>query len=322
MKIDRLLLLLVVILCPPAAGQAQEAFLSLETEEDIIYELCYSSGGGVLAVADGTNIRLYSPPGYELLKEFNNGHNGTILTLDISRDSTLIVSGGTDSTIVIRDLINGEIIKKLACHNGAVTSVRISSDSKYILSGGADGKVNLYDLRKDSLITSVHADKDDVTTVAFLPNGLQYASAGGDGNIHIYSINNMNPDTVLTGHSDWIRHIEFNDSGDRMISCGDDKKLILWDLSRASGIRPLKITSLTKGWLLTSDFHPDNLTYALGSLNGRIWVEGKYGTFSTRLKRPVQCVRINPGSKLFIVIAAATRGSGVKIIDARKMKKL
>ena len=122
-------------------------------------------------------------------------------------------------------------------------------------------------------------------------------------------------------HHDWIRKIEFNDTGDRMISCGDDKSLILWNLSGTSNIKPLKKISPSIGWLLTADFHPDNVTYILGSLNGTILLVGYYGSFETKIKKPVQCVKINPGSKSLVVIAVATRGSGVHIINARSMDK-
>ena len=301
-------------------AQSSRNGIQLPTDENIIYDLSFTCNGGALGVADGKSIKLFSTQTKELLSEFSGGHSGTILSLDISEDSTLLVSGGTDSTIVVWDLLTGRVKNRLKYHSGVVISLKISSNSRYLLSGGADGLVNMYELSTGSLLTSFAGHHKDVCSVSFHPDGIRYVSGGGDGLINVYNINNPQPVNVLSEHEGWIRNVIFNEVGDRMISCGDEVEMTLWNISGPESYKPLGKSIPKIGWVLSSDYHMDNETFVLGSLKGIVLISGKFGIFKTKMKKPVHCVRFNPGSQQYIELAVATRGSGVHIINSRKMK--
>ena len=121
-----ILLLIVQLFLSASYSREKDAFLTFPTDDAFIYGICFTANGGALGIADHNAIKVYETNSRNLLQEFKNGHKDRILAIDISRDSTLLVSGGKDSTIVLWDLITGKIKKTLKYHQGVITSVKIS----------------------------------------------------------------------------------------------------------------------------------------------------------------------------------------------------
>src|SRR5690349_7362140 len=73
----------------------------LQTEQKVIHDLCFTKNGSTLLVADGANIRWFSTDTYKSIGLSSNGHQQQLLTIALSADSSLLVSGGKDSTVVL-----------------------------------------------------------------------------------------------------------------------------------------------------------------------------------------------------------------------------
>ena len=124
----------------------------------------------------------------ELLNEFKNGHKNRILSIDISNDSTLLVSGGRDSLIVVWNFTENEVITTLKYSKGIVTCVQIFTE---------------------------HSDV--ITSVEFSPDGSLLATSGGDGMVNIYDVKGKKLITSLSDHGDWVREVSFSKDSTRLI---------------------------------------------------------------------------------------------------------
>jgi len=62
-----------------------------------------------------------------------------------------MISGGQDSSMILWDFRNGQILKKLKYHDGIITSVKFNPEHNLIASGSSDHKVIVYDLGIDKL---------------------------------------------------------------------------------------------------------------------------------------------------------------------------
>jgi WD40 repeat protein len=314
-------ILLAAFLTFSAIGYSvkKEAYIVYQTDSKTIYGICFTNKGGALGIADITAIKVYSTENNKLLNEFKNGHKKQILTINISKDSTLLVSGGRDSTIVLWDFINGRILKTLTFSKGIVTSVFISSDGRYLLSGGSDKMIFLYDIQKDKVIHEFSDHSDDITAVKFSPDGRFIASASGDGLINLYDAGNFKLIASLKGHRSWVRDISFSSDGTKLISCGDDSRVITWNISETGSITIAESLNEGFGWLLSVDLYEDSKTYVTGGIDGKIRIVTDFGKFTSKIRTPVNKVIFKPKEGTYLKVAIATRGKGVFLIGPEEM---
>lgn len=293
---------------------------SLTTRSKIIYDICFSERGGAIGIADNNTITIYDVTTGKLLREFGNGHHGRIMTLDISRDSTILASGGSDSIIVLRNLQSGEIRKTLKYHKGIITSLKISPDGHYLISGGTDGRIFLYDIEADKVVGEFKEHTDDITCVVFSPDSRLAAGAGADGSITVLDIKSAKTIGILKDHKGWIRGITFSRDGSRLLSCGDNSEIITWNLSDFNNISVFRQKENEKSWLLCIDYNDKQDAYTFGSLNGILKIRFSFGTYIRNLHVPVNRAKFRPGFTDTFEVAVATRGKGVMLINTKEMR--
>ena len=322
--INRTLLILIIILLSfcESYSQKNNGYVYFSTVNNNINDICFSKKGGVLAIPDGEAIKVYSTVDHKLINEFINGHTNKILTLKISKDSSMLISGGKDSTVVIWDFIQRRLINKLKFHKGMITALDISPDSKYVASGSTDGEVIIYDLIEKKQIRDFNEQsKNIITAIEFSPDGKFLAVAGIDGLIKLYDMNNGQILTSLNGHKGWVRDISFNNIQTKLISCGDDSNIVMWDISDVHNIH-LQNKEKNGGfaWVLSIDYCGDNSTFATGDINGNVKIYSSYCDYHIKVRKPINKILFKPNDEVYLKVAIATRGEGVILIDAINMK--
>jgi WD40 repeat protein len=71
------------------------------------------------------------------LRRFD-GHTGGILSLDLSADGQFAISGAQDSTAIIWDVANGDLLRQFGGHQGVVNGVGFD-DNDRVWSASQDG---------------------------------------------------------------------------------------------------------------------------------------------------------------------------------------
>lgn len=293
--------------------------MTFPTESKTIFGMCFSPKGNVLAVGDDTRIKFFSTATMKLLGTLNDGHDKMIMTIDISRDSSLLVSGGKDSLIMITELSSGRVKQTLKYHQGIITTAKISPDSKFLLSGGTDKKVVLYDLVNHQIKIEYGGFAEDITSVAFGPDSDIFAIAGGDHRIHIYDTQSGKLIVSLSGHTNWVRGIAFSGDNEKLFSCGDDSRLITWNIANRNEIKLKESAKQGLNWLTCLDVNQDSKSCVVGSINGKFKIVTARSDINVRLKAPVTKILFVPDQGFVLMVAAATNGLGVVLIDARKL---
>jgi WD40 repeat protein len=296
--------------------QNPQDFLWYKTDSKNIYDICLSYGGQVLGVADNEAIKVFSVRTGELLAEFKDGHKNRIQAIDISKDSTLLVSGGRDSTLVIWDFQTQRILKTLDFHAGIITSVKISPCNRYLIAGGT-GRMLLYDIKENIIIAE---SAGYFTAVAFSPDAQIFACAGVGKRVYFYETQSGIMLAKLKAHKSWVRSISFSNDGTRLISCGDDSKVRIWDISDLEHIELLRRSRRGFGWLLHAGLHDDNETWAYGSFKGKAGIIHRFGNYSVNLKVPVTRILFVNQKESSLQVVAATRGKGAVRMNAENMK--
>ncbi len=293
---------------------------TLPTNSSTIYEIRFTPSGSALFVADHNSIKVFSFPDTELLGEFSGGHHSQVMSIAVSKDSTLLASGDRDGRIVLWDINTRQEIVQLPLHDGIVLSMDISPDGRYLISGGTDHKVQLYDLQQKKVVKGFYQHTRDVTVVRFHPGGSAFFSGSGDKRIIHYSINNLKSPEIIGEHDDWVRHLAISPDGSMLTSVGDDRRVRNWNVSDPSFIRPRATLRIVPGWNTSVDYFADNTTLAVGSIRGRIVIQAKVTQFTYNVRRPVNQILLWPGDEINLIAVVATRGKGVKIIPGFDMK--
>ena len=117
------------------------------------------------------------------------GHESSVLSVVYSPNDMQIVSGSSDSTILIWDAETRNIYRVIEEHSDAVTSLTFSPDGKTFLSGSYDQTIRVWDVESgESICDPFVGHSARVWSVEYFPDGNRFASGSSDGTIRIWSI--------------------------------------------------------------------------------------------------------------------------------------
>jgi WD40 repeat protein len=313
-------LLINLILFLSGFGQANKKTIELKEKigdfTGIVYDLCFSHSGKTLVIPESNQVCFYDINSKALTRRFSDGHSNRILTIDMSADSTLLVSGGLDSVIVIHNPQSGEIVKRLKYHHGVITSLSLNSDKLLLASGSSDRTVVVYDLSSGNIAYKLEDFVSDITVVKFSPNGRLMAVASLDKIIKLYDSKSGQLIANLDGHKKSVRDLCFNKDGTRLFSCGDDSRLIKWDIRNINQIKKENIEGLSSDWLLSVDVNGE--ACVVSGLDSKINVITNFGTYLGKIGIPVNKLLFVPNLGSVLKLVVATRGKGVFMLDTQQ----
>lgn len=116
------------------------------------------------------------------------GHGSEVMDADCSCDSSQIVSGSQDKTVIIWDVSSGQPVRRYRAHIGAVNCVCFNEDSSVFLSGSVDGSVKIWDSKSNSKepIQVLSEAKDSISCVSVTDH--EIASVSLDNFVRRYDI--------------------------------------------------------------------------------------------------------------------------------------
>ncbi|CAB0031210.1 unnamed protein product [Trichogramma brassicae] len=114
------------------------------------------------------------------------GHNLPVLSMDISSDSTLIVTGSADRNIKIWGMDFADCHKSLFAHDDTVTGVAFVPKTHYFFTCGKDGKVKEWDADNFEKIITLPGHAGQAHGCAVSSNGTYLASCGSDKVVRMY----------------------------------------------------------------------------------------------------------------------------------------
>lgn len=105
------------------------------------------------------------------------GHTDAINAVAIALNNKFLVTGSSDKTAMVWDVLTGKNLFKLEGHEWKVTSVAVSLDNKYIVTGSTDGSVKLWNAADGSLMKTFQGAGNQVTGVSISPDNKTIAAA-------------------------------------------------------------------------------------------------------------------------------------------------
>jgi WD40 repeat protein len=105
------------------------------------------------------------------------GHEGTVLDLAFSPDSTKVVTACEDGKLRIFSVPGWNLLQTLTGHNGPVHWAEFSPDGKWLVSAGEDKTARVWSVEDGKLQETLEESKEPLLTVSFSPNGEYFAAS-------------------------------------------------------------------------------------------------------------------------------------------------
>jgi WD40 repeat protein len=159
--------------------------------------------------------------------EYNRliGHQGGVLTVDISADDRYILTGGNDKTARLwtRD---GALLHTLP-HQDTVHAVAFSPTGDRLVTGSLDGTLQVWNLEGQRL-HQIQAHSQPVWGVAVSPDGRLMASASSDRTIKLWRTDGTLQTTLPTSEIAW--NVVFSPDGTTIAGAILDGSIPRWTL--------------------------------------------------------------------------------------------
>ena len=206
--------------------------------------LAFSPDGKFLVAGFGTKLFLAPPRSPNPLKVWDvarrqlirrlQGHTGDCLSLDFSRDGTLLASGSRDGTAIIWSTETWKAMQTLQNPDhtslfsqygpGMVEGVAFSPDGRTLAMASYGGTVQLWDVASGKLLESLKGHSSVALGVAFSPDGRTLASGGSDHTVRLWNVETRRELMQLDPGGTELRQVQslaFSPGGQHLLAGGD-----------------------------------------------------------------------------------------------------
>ena len=111
-----------------------------------------------------------------------------IRSLAISPDQKLLAVAGFSQEIIVWDLLENKIVRRLSCMSGDLRVIRFSAQSDKILAGGRAGDLYVWETQTGQELAQFHDHSDRIHTAEFDALGESITSAANDRQLIRYSL--------------------------------------------------------------------------------------------------------------------------------------
>jgi WD40 repeat protein/serine/threonine protein kinase len=106
-----------------------------------------------------------------------HGHTGTVWSVAVTPDGKRIVSGSSDRTARVWDMVSGQQLLKLEGHTDEISSVAVTPDGQRIITAGADKTDRIWDAVSGRQLAAIN-DPRRVRTISLTPDGRRLVTGG------------------------------------------------------------------------------------------------------------------------------------------------
>lgn len=231
---------------------------------DCVYTIQYTGNYLVSGSRDKT-IKVWdlsnSPTQYRCIRTLDNAHVSSVLCLQFDVADDVIISGGSDSFLVIWRFSTGEVIRKMTdAHRESILNLRF--DSRYLITCSKDKTIKIWNRHsvtsKDPIVPAASVNIFSSNVPDYIPaytllgtleghtaavNAVQLygdsiVSASGDRMIKLWDINTLTPVREFLSHHKGIACLQFD--GRRIVSGSSDKTVRIFDVATAAQVACLE----------------------------------------------------------------------------------
>lgn len=114
-----------------------------------------------------------------------SGHQGTVMSMEFSRDSSKVVTACEDGKVRIFSVPDWKLLETLTGNQGPARWAEFSPDGRWVASAGEDKTVRVWSVESGKLVQTLRESQAPVVTVSFSPDG-NYLAASTDDSVLVW----------------------------------------------------------------------------------------------------------------------------------------
>jgi serine/threonine-protein kinase len=204
-----------------------------------------------------------------ILGEQRMRQGGEVKGVALSGDGSLVLSGGDDGVLYVRDAANGQIKFALKPNPAPITCVAVNADGTRAATAGTDGKVKLWDVKSGKPGAAFEAHKAPNWCLAFSHDGKTLATGSEDKSAKLWDVSQEKEKELfnLPGHAGGVRSISFSADDAKLATVSPGDVVHLWDVAKGM---PLPALPEAVGKAMTANFAPAGSVLAIGCAAGNV----------------------------------------------------
>jgi len=159
---------------------------------------------------------------------------GMVWSVNITPDGQRAISGGSDRTVKMWDLLHGRCLQTLEGHTDDVQSVSVTPDGQCAVSGSRDHTVRVWSLATGHCLQTLEGHTDEVRSVSVTPDDRRAVSGSLDGIVQVWDLERGVCLHTFEGHKYRITSASFTPDGRYAVSSSADVRV--WDLTNEACI--------------------------------------------------------------------------------------
>jgi WD40 repeat protein len=154
-------------------------------------------------------------------------HKEGITCLAVNKESALVLSGSTDSSARLINLINGNILGSLENHTESVETVGFSNVLPLAATGSVDGKLNIWDVTTMRLRQTCNHD-DAIIKLQWHDDSPLLTTCSADRTVRVWDGRTGNCEKTFHGHQNIILGFAISKDGKKIVTAGDDQVCLVF----------------------------------------------------------------------------------------------
>jgi WD40 repeat protein len=209
------------------------------------------------------------------------GHRGTIHTVAVPEDGSLVASGGDDGVIIIEEVESGRPSLMLEGNPGPIRDLAFDPSGRHLAACDARGRLQLWRLepgvdasvaplqaKRLWEVSDAEAHRGAALAIAFRPDGRTILSTGEDGTVRFWSVETGALQQTLEAHAGPIRSLAVATGGDQFATGGDDGAIRIWSPGSRS---PVRSWDARQGSIRRVRYSPNGKIIVSSGLGVRLW---------------------------------------------------
>jgi ribosome assembly protein SQT1 len=198
----------------------------------------FTPDGKTVVTAGGANdgsIRTWNPKTGECIatiaaSPLTHSVDG-ITCMAFSADSTVLVTGGVEGSVVMSNIASGKPVAQVKEHTDSIEAVAFAHGLPLVVSASMDGKVIIWDIGAASM-RGVCELPDGVVALAMQHRGPLFASACIDGAVRVFDVRTAQLVTTLRGHKEVVQAVTWAPDDVHLMSGSDDHTVRIFEVSQ------------------------------------------------------------------------------------------
>ncbi|GAB4574983.1 MAG: adenylate/guanylate cyclase domain-containing protein [Anaerolineae bacterium] len=170
-----------------------------------VRSLAVSPAGDRLAVGGVNSLILFdTATGQEVRRFAMPGRDADLSTINgvaFSPDGRWLLTGGSNTLVMLWDVESGALVRRFSGHTDAVREVAFSPDGALALSGSDDHSLILWDVASGFGLRRFSGHGDTVSGVAFAPDGTLAASVSWDNTLRLWQVSASLDELIAWTHA-------------------------------------------------------------------------------------------------------------------------